>query len=141
MLEVRLTTPEHIEEVRATLENLHVVLVEFCAQATRYPLLIVPDVVVDHIGGSGNGYGGSFGDYCYVGLMEFGQKGPYPLMLGCLSSGYVHEKLGLKTEACARNVTVFLNCLGSSKGVQGYLATIPLVRDHVDHDHTEVWRV
>lgn len=141
MNEVRLTTPERIEEVRVTLEKLHVVLVEFCAQATRYPLLIAPDTAVDHIGRTKSYGGGDFGTYHYVGLMEFGQKGPYPLWLGDLMSGYVSEKLGLKTEACARNVTVFLNCLGSDKGVQGYLDTIPLVHDHVDHNHPEVWRV
>lgn len=141
MNEVRFTTPERIEEVRVTLEKLHVVLVEFCAQATRYPLLIAPDAAVDHIGRVRSYGGGEFGTFYYVGLMEFGQKGPYPLMLGVLMSGYVHEKLGLKTEACARNVTVFLNCLGSDKGVQGYLDTIPLVDDHVDHNSAEVWRV
>jgi len=141
MNEVRFTTPERIEEVRRTLEQLHVVLVEFCAQMTRYPLLIAPDTAVDHIGRNTSYGGGAFGGYHYVGLMEFGEKGPYPLMLGTLMSGYVAGKLGLKTDACARNVTVFLNCLGSDKGVRGYLDTIPLVEDHVDHNNAEVWRV
>lgn len=139
MNEVRLTLPNRIEEVRQTLEGGHVVLVEFCAQATRYPLLIAPDIAVDHLSSDRSYGGGDLGTYHYVGLMEFG--GLYPLMLGSLHASYVWEKLRLKTEACARNVTVFLNCLGSARGVRDYLKCIPLVDDHVDHNHPEVYRV
>lgn len=131
---IRLTEPEKIEGVRRqVVVERRVVLVAFAAQMTSYPLLIAPDDAVLHIGFEKSYGGGKRGaGYYYVSQMEFSQKGAYPLMLGHLHAGYVAEKLGLKTDACANNVTAFLNAVGADD-VRAFLETVPLRGDHVDH--------
>lgn len=133
--QVYLTDPDKIQLVRELLfRERHPVLVDFAAQATRYPLLIVPDDAVHSIGFTKSYGGGDRGQgYFYVTVMEFSDRGAYPLLLGSnLHAGYVREKLGLKTVACANNVTAFLNAIGSDD-VTAFLKTVPLSGDHVDH--------
>lgn len=136
---VRLTAPESIEKVRqAVIVERKVVLISFAAQMTHYPILIAPDDAVHHhgfersYGGGGRGKG-----FYYVSIMEFGKRGAYPLMLGSLTAGYVQEKLGLKTTACANNVTAFLNALGE-EDVRAYLANVPMNGDNVDHHAVKI---
>lgn len=131
---VRLTEPEKIEAVRdKVVVERRVVLVSFAAQMTHYPLLIAPDDSVLHIGYTKSYGGGSRGGgFYYVAVMEFAKQGAYPLMLGQLHAGYVQEKIGLKTDACANNVTAFLNAVGADD-VRAFLETVPLTGDHVDH--------
>lgn len=139
--QVYLTDPDKIQLVRELLfRERHPVLVDFAAQATRYPLLIVPDDAVHSIGFTKSYGGGDRGQgYFYVALMEFSERGAYPLLLGSLHAGYVHEKLGLKTVACANNVTAFLNAIGSDD-VRAFLETVPLKGDHVDHYRVQAVR-
>ena len=123
---------KEIEKIRTLLENDQPVLVEFCAQATRHPILLVPDSAIIHIGFRGKTYNDTKpGSYVYVGLMEFGRL--YPLSLGYLHRGYTGEKLGIRNEADAENVTEFLNALGHPDGVTDYLSKVPMQNDHVDH--------
>jgi len=132
---IRLTEPEKIEAVHGlVVVERRVVLVGFAAQMTQYPLLIAPDDAVHHIGFEKSYGGGSRGaGYYYVAEMEFSERGAYPLMLGeHLAAGYVKEKIGLKTVACANNVTAFLRAVGS-EDVRAFLETVPLNGDHVDH--------
>lgn len=136
---VRLTEPAGLENVRRlVIRERQVVLVSFAAQMTHYPLLIAPDDAVVHVG-FGRSYGGGEkgNGFYYVSLMEFGRSGAYPLMLGHLDAGYVKEKIGLTTVACANNVTAFLNAIGNRDGVREYLASLPITGDHVDHARVE----
>lgn len=136
---IRLTQPEKIEEVHEIVVGQRLVaLVGFAAQATHYPLLIAPDDAVLHFGYEKSYGGGDRGaGYYYVALMEFAERGAYPLMLGeHLDAGYVKEKLGLKTVACANNVTALLRAVGS-EDVRAFLETVPLQGDHVDHYKVE----
>jgi hypothetical protein len=133
---VKLTQPAQMRAVWQKLHDVGVVLVSFASQATHSPLLIVDPWRTTHFGyEEGFGYGGKMGSYHYVGLMEFG--GLYPLTLGCLHRGYVHEKLRLRTAADAANITVFLNAMGqeSLEALDEYLQSLVLDSDHIDHHY------
>lgn len=133
---VKLTQLAKMREVWQRLHDVGVVLVSFAAQATHNPLLIVDPWRTVHFGyEKSHGYGGQLGGYHYVGLMEFG--GLYPLTLGCLHYGYVHEKLRFRTAADAENVTAFLNAMGqeSLEALDGYMQSLVLDGDHIDHHH------
>lgn len=112
---LRLNDPACIRAAHKVLHDTGSLFVSFAAQGTHIPLLIVHVPVVKHWGyAEGFGYAGTGNgmEYYYVAYMEFG--GVYPLMLGNLMPGYVADKLRIKYEADALNITAFLNALGQS---------------------------
>lgn len=128
---LRLNNPPGIQKARQILNERGALFVSFAAQGTHLPLLIVHKLAVIHYGYTLNsGYAGTgsiFGDsYHYVALIEFGSA--YPFMLGHLTPGYVAEKLRMKNEADALNVTAFLNALGQITGLalDDYLARLKM---------------
>jgi len=129
MLEpVHLNNRDRVKEVRKRLEDHHTpLLVEFCAQWTRHPILLVEGTSCVRCGEPGYSQGH------IVGIVEFG-KGLYPLTLGYVRVGYLQEKLGISNLVDATNLTAFLNALGYPDGVDAYLDSIHLDGDHVDHD-------
>ena len=126
---LRLNDPLGIRKARQVLNETGALFVSFAAQGTHIPLLVIHGPAVKHLGyANGDGYSGtgSGTNYYYVAYMEFG--GVYPLMLGCLNPGYVAEKLRMKHEADALNVTGFLNALGQDtvKALDEYLERLKM---------------
>ena len=126
--------------LRHCIESLDTpVLVEFCAQGTRFTLGFMPVEQYQIIGHPD----AASSAHTFVGLFSYGDTGGfYPLMLGSLSVGYVMEKLHLRNVADATNLTALFNALGHPRGVEWYLANqahLAPGKDYVNHDHmTEV---
>ena len=133
---VKLTQPTQMREAWQMLHDIGIIAVSFAAQATHIPLLIVDPWRIAHVGyAQGFGYGGPLDNFHYVGVVEFG--GLYPLTLGHLHPGYVHEKLRFRTAADAANATAFLNAIGQPtlQKHESYLSSLVLDGDHIDHEH------
>lgn len=131
-MRARLSEPESIVRVRNAL-RFGPVAVVFCAQATRFDIYLVP------IGGVADAEDEFHLDrsFMLVAITNFGLA--HHFRPGSLSTGYVMEKLGLKYEGDANNIAAFLNALGASDGVEGYLGRIQFAmsRDGKRLDHVE----
>ena len=108
---VRLENVETVNALRERLEQLHTpLLIEFCAQGTRFSLCFIPKrqmIVMGHPDTGGP-------SYTFVGLFSMGTSGGfYPFDLaGYTAAGYVMEKLHVKNETDATNLARLFNALG-----------------------------
>lgn len=116
MLTVRFTEPATVLTVWSLIHEDKPAAFDFCAQATRFEMLIVRH--------PSSGY--------YVGVVGYGC---YSFALGRHNSGYVESKLGLPTSADADNITHLLTALGSESpaDLTLYLNNLDLDGDHPRH--------
>jgi hypothetical protein len=106
---LRLNNPKGLHQARQGLADTGALRVDFAAQGSRLPVLIVHCAAVRHYAVNPPPRDNP---YYYVGLVEFG--GCYPFTLGGVNWGYAKDKLRVKTDVDAMNLTALLNAVGQT---------------------------